>query len=384
MRIVKFRASLVLEGGVRLNAGKSYVMSDYMAKTLLKEYGYTIDNSQDIGDRYRPIDGSDLSGKNIMVWRSGGIGDLLFITPNIRYIKDTYNNVNIRIACAEKYSQLWQGHDVLYDHKSHPMPFPLELLEWADFHLHFEGAIESGGKAEYLHAVDLFSEYFHLQDRIPIERRRPFLAPTNDIDNKIKNMMRYQLNVSGRKPIIAIQMRASSPIRTFPERRMLEIIRELKGDGNDIILLDSPHRADEIDRMISRAKLNDIANASRTVKTIRDTISIIKKIDLLIAPDSSLTHIAGAIGVDKPTLALYGPFPSFVRTKYYPRCIAIDCKYKSINCSAPCYIHGHTSCKEAVRLNSPNGESPCFTSIKNKTIIYFVRKMLGAINNDNT
>ena len=39
---------------------------------------------------YKPYNGQDLTNKTLLVWRSGGIGDLLFIQPNLVYLKNKY------------------------------------------------------------------------------------------------------------------------------------------------------------------------------------------------------------------------------------------------------------------------------------------------------
>ena len=47
---------------------------------------------------YRPYLGQNAEDKTILVFRTGGIGDLLFIQPNLRYLKETYDNCNIKFA----------------------------------------------------------------------------------------------------------------------------------------------------------------------------------------------------------------------------------------------------------------------------------------------
>ena len=42
---------------------------------------------------YRPYSGEDLTDKTLLIWRTGGIGDLLFIQPNLVYLKNKYPTV---------------------------------------------------------------------------------------------------------------------------------------------------------------------------------------------------------------------------------------------------------------------------------------------------
>jgi ADP-heptose:LPS heptosyltransferase len=57
--------------------------------------------------------------------------------------------------------------------------------------------------------------------------------------------------------------------------------------------------------------------------------------DCVLAPDSSLTHIAGALEV--PAVALYGPFPWQIRTAYCETTRALT-RQEGFPC-APCHHH---------------------------------------------
>ena len=70
---------------------------------------------------------------------------------------------------------------------------------------------------------------------------------------------------------------------------------------------------------------------------IRQSASLVSVCDCIIAPDSAITHIAGAL--DVPCVAVYGSFPSLLRTAYQPKTIAIQGEGKC----APCMHHGRMS-----------------------------------------
>jgi ADP-heptose:LPS heptosyltransferase len=380
MRVVKFKHPLVLEGNNPLAAGESYVMSDHMFRQIKSKYAYVIESHYDLGDLYKPVDGSDMTGKNLLVWRTGGIGDLLFMSPCIKKLKEMYPGLKVRLACASKYSPLWDEHDLLDDGRSYPIPFSLSLIEWADYHLHFEGIIESGGRAEYIHAVDLFMEYFKLEGKMKDHEKRPILPNVNDVNKRVRRMFR-DLNIDTDKFTVLWQFKSSSPIRTFPERRVVELSDRIAADFDwNVLLIDHPSYAPVIDKYLAESRSHqNVYNITSLVKSIRETISIMGYVDMLIAPDSSLTHLAGSPRLDLPTLALYGPFLSAVRTKYYPKCIAIDAVWgpNGTHCT-PCYKHGHKPCDHA----NDRGESPCFSAIKNKTIIDLLEKMSKVIKKD--
>jgi ADP-heptose:LPS heptosyltransferase len=64
-----------------------------------------------------------------------------------------------------------------------------------------------------------------------------------------------------------------------------------------------------------------------------ESAAILTTCDVVLAPDSSLCHLAGAL--DIPTVALFGPFPWQTRTKYSPKTRALQ---GNARCS-PCFHH---------------------------------------------
>ena len=89
---------------------------------------------------YCPYLGQDLTGKTLLVFRTGGIGDLLFIQPNLRYLKEKYPDCTIKFACGPQYQSMvetWECVDQVLD-----LPFALKELRSSDYHALFEGVIE--------------------------------------------------------------------------------------------------------------------------------------------------------------------------------------------------------------------------------------------------
>jgi ADP-heptose:LPS heptosyltransferase len=366
---------LIVDGD-KLEANNKYVMSDFMAKQVVGRFSSAITTNEDLNKYYRKYDGSGLNSKKLLVWRTGGIGDLLFITPSLYRLHQKFSGLEVKLACSKKYLPLFKDHPLLIDKCAHALPFNANLLTWADYHIHFEGIIESGGRAKYIHAIDLFAEYFHLQNEIPMDLRRPILPAIDSVEDFrtiSKAIKKSTINL--KLPTILFQYKASSPVRTFPKRRIIELAKIIAIENNwNAIVVDSPHEAPEINKLINQAgNPPRLYNAASWVKSIRDTIALVSLVDILVVPDSALCHIAGAANMNKPTIALYGPFPSFVRTSYYPKCIALDADN---GCQLnPCFQHGHTPCKNATE----SGESPCFKSIKTKTILTLLKTMVQAL-----
>ena len=103
--------------------------------------------------------------------------------------------------------------------------------------------------------------------------------------------------------------------------------------------------------------------------TVRQSIVLAVRYNLVISPDTFMIQTAGAL--DKPLIGIYGPFPSEVRMKYFKNSIGLD---PSVVCS-PCYKHDFWACVKGF-------PSPCFTLISHIDILmaadYFKHKFTGA------
>ena len=130
------------------------------------------------------------------------------------------------------------------------------------------------------------------------------------------------------KARVGMQLRASSPIRSYPN--MNEVIYMVVEHGIEVVLFAEPN-AVIIDR---RHPL--ITNASADCLDMEDSVALASLCDCLIAPDSSFVHFGCAMNV--PTIGLYGSFSySIRRTEGHPNNYFIEAKGEC----APCNHHGH-------------------------------------------
>ncbi len=83
---------------------------------------------------------------------------------------------------------------------------------------------------------------------------------------------------------------------------------------------------------------HDVMDLSRRGLTWRQSAATLLTCDVVLAPDSSMMHVAGALGV--PCVALFGPFPWKLRTAYYKSVHALQ---GIDGCAmAPCFHAEHT------------------------------------------
>lgn len=129
MRIIEITKDFN-HNNVNYKAGTQLVMAEDIESQYRSLYKEKIGMSYPFESVGRPYKGEDLTNKRIMAFRTGGIGDILFINPVFRYLKKKYPSCFIRMAsgCKEPLENLPEV-DELYD-----MPFDASLLEKYGLH----------------------------------------------------------------------------------------------------------------------------------------------------------------------------------------------------------------------------------------------------------
>jgi len=304
---------------------------------------------------YRPFIGQeDLDDANILVFRTGGIGDLLFIQPNLRYIKEKHPTCKISFACGPQYQPMvenWPCVDEILD-----LPFPLASLQKAKYHVLFEGVIERCRQAETENAYNLFSKWMGLD--LPDELLLPKQDPKPELVEKCQSILKdWRIPEKG---FVVMQLRASSPVRSPRPEFWLDLVNKLTDKGHHVLLTDNPRQGEKVDEFIKKVYKKDMVhNFCSKSEDIAHSIAIISLAEGVIATDSAMNHIAAS--VDVPMMAIMGPFPGHIRFKTYPKADWIDSKRHCTHC----YLHGHKPCKEA----GPDGFSPCYDEISTDMVV---------------
>ena len=311
---------------------------------------------------YRPYTGQPLDGKTILVFRTGGIGDLLFIKPNLDYLKSRYD-CKIKFACGPQYQAMvetWECVDELLD-----LPFDAQHLFESDYHILFEGVIERCREAEVTNAYNLFSKWLglNLPDSLLVPKQEPKLEM---IEKCMKILNDWNLEDES---FILMQLRASSPVRTPRPEFWINIINQLTEKGHNIILTDNPRQSENVDNFIKDVKRPDkVFNFCQHSKSLDYSIAITKFAKMTLATDSAFNHIAASLGVK--CFAVMGPFPGTIRLKTYPKAAWVDAPMEC----APCFIHSHKPCPQA----GEDGFSPCYDNINIPNMIEKIEKLLNA------
>lgn len=345
-----------------------YVMALGIYQQLHYIYGRRIlkPSGMKFKNLYRPYTGQNLDDKSLLVTRTGGVGDLLFIQPNLVYLKEKFPTCNIKFACGPQYQAMvetWDCIDEVLD-----LPFTVTQLINSDYHAVFEGVIERCNEAKTSNAYNLFSKWLELN--LPDEKLRPKQKPKEEkVEECLEILKEWDLE---NKPFIVIQIRASSPVRTPRPSFWINLIDKLTDRDFNILITDSPHQSENIEKFISGLDNKHlIFNFCEHSKSIDYTIAITSLSKLAISTDSALIHIAQSVGT--PIFGIYGPFPAFVRLKTYKN---VDWVEGKLDCS-PCFIHGQKPCPK-----SRGDYSPCYDTIDLYETVEKIGRLVDDQNND--
>lgn len=249
----------------------------------------------------------------ILVVRPGGYGDVLFCTATLRALKEMHPSARIVFACLKPYADaLGNNPDV---DEVVPYPVPVEFWNRATHHLWLENVIEDGPETITTHAVDLIAAAAGVE---LVDKTMVYV--NSDVETAWAKERFPRID----KPRVGIQVQASALNRTYPFEALEKVAANLVVAGCEVFLFGNPGSLESDDRYVNLSALN---------LTFRQSGAVVETCDVMITPDSSLCHVAAALNI--PTVALFGPFPSRLRTAYQPSVYAID---GYAPCS-PCHHH---------------------------------------------
>ena len=100
MKVVRIEKDLIVDAQSYhkriLRSGEQYMFSDARMQKLTTMFSDYIGTVTDVSAYYKKYNGEDLNDKTLLVWRHGGIGDLMFMMPPLRLLKIKYPKVNGR------------------------------------------------------------------------------------------------------------------------------------------------------------------------------------------------------------------------------------------------------------------------------------------------
>jgi len=129
----------------------------------------------------------------------------------------------------------------------------------------------------------------------------PYRIYIDDSDREYVNNVLKNLP-SGR--IVAINAGAKSHLKRWTKEGFAYLIDKIKNDkGANIIMIGSPEDVETSSSILNQVKADVVNLVGKT--TVRQSVALLEKADLLITNDSAPLHIASIL--DKKVLAIFGP-----------------------------------------------------------------------------
>jgi ADP-heptose:LPS heptosyltransferase/SAM-dependent methyltransferase len=326
--------------------------------------------------RSKRLDPGRTDGRRMLVVRHGGFGDLLFLSPVLTALKRRYPNMRLDLMTHPRYQGAFRNHPAIGSLVGHRWPSAFRFFSY-DYIAFLDGAIETDPEAESENIYDLFArKYFGIE--LPDAEKKPVLSAESGRQHRLLE----QVPLLADSPLrIGLQLKANSPVRTPETDVWLRVVQAALGQAPDasLFIIAERSQAEAAERfrqeVLEKTPCKAAVNTASYTDSIEELIALVSLMDLVLAPDSSICHIAAAF--DIPTLGLYGPFPSALRTRYYGRTISLDAP---AHC-APCFTHGHWACREARSHQRTN--SPCFDNFKDSDLEEAIGRLLGQVRSHN-
>lgn len=294
--------------------------------------------------------------KRILLIRRGGIGDMMMLLPFAAWVKRQSPSCRVGIGMRKTLMPVVEGS-----------PAVDWVMEWTSGHgvyknwdcvINFKGVIESNPRSQWIHGVDIHwdwvgEDWTKVADK---EKIPQIVVKERSIESIERLWKRWEISKKY-KAVIAIQLSASSVLRTWhPEyNRVLSKLFAQQGVG--VIILDQhtyfEFREEGVFNYCGRLDLED-------------WVALINKVDMTIGPDSGASHIAGALG--KLFLGVYSSFDPDLRLRYYENSYAVTSNYEC----APCFFHHHDLCKRR-KIGMP---VPCMIALKPSVVYCKVRELM--------
>ncbi len=318
MHTLTLSAPVVLGPLGTLPAG-SYLVEDTQAASLLVQAprgAVRLGPAPQYWGDLSPGEGQEPS--SVLFARSGGFGDLLFLSPLLAEVRRRWPKCRIGVACAPARRCVLDGLGLVDTWES--VPPALTVCDGYERVIGFEGVIEASRE----HYVDALASSCGLELPAGPESRRSRYAITPAEKEWVSEM--YPRNPARKR--LGVQWQASEPARSYPLRDLHVVCGYLGQHGWDVWLLGEPDKVRA--RCQHDSGVRNVAMDERP--SFRQSCAILSTCDVVLAPDSALLHVAGALGL--PAVGLFGPIEPKTRIQYSP-------SIRPLKGALPCAGCGH-------------------------------------------
>jgi lipopolysaccharide heptosyltransferase II len=325
------------------------------------------------------------SVSRLLLIRPGGIGDAVLLIPVVKRLRDTFPSACIevlaerrnigtfalcpeidRILCYDKPQELLvvlrSDYDVVIDSEQwHRLSALVSRIIRSKLKIGY-GTNER--KRLFTHPIEYSHENYELNSffellkplgiDLPATTHVPFLTIPVDDQAAADKLLRALSN----QPFVVIFAGASIPEKKWPVTKFRSVVSFCMDIGCQVVLVGGVNDI-EVSDAVAR-DLNVLNLCGRT--SLVETSAVLARAALVICGDSGVLHIA--VGLDRPTVALFGPSSVGKWAPAGSKHVAIS---KQLKCS-PCSLFGTVSKCE-------NGES-CIREISVEEVTSVIPRLL--------
>lgn len=279
------------------------------------------------------------AGGATAVYRAGAIGDAVIATAFVNYLVQESGGV-VDVYAPARNLPLYAGLGA----KLYPLPCTLEAWESYDSHLPTDDLFSGQVGDTKLgtgpgNCYKRIYEWMGVWDEKTMAKYcKPMLHLVEPDHEELKAMGKWPLP----DPYFAYHVSSSGPTRTYPPKMgqdaVMALLEAYPQHHAVIIGLDNSNNF-----RVDHPRVIDLFN---TTKAIRSLFPVVANADFVVAPDSSVNHIAA--GLNTPCVSLWGSYDPQDRMTYYPLNVSV---FKPDVCPhAPCRPHAglpQAKCKDA-------------------------------------
>ncbi len=270
----------------------------------------------------------------ILILLLGRIGDMILFTPFIDILKSKYPNCYIDIICSKHnypiiqnnpnihnlivYTKNFGNHfsvllkiisqkyDLYIDPKDHysTESYIFSRIVRAKTKIGFTKNNKNNFDYKITKKSPLAKKHFSLKTmqafkyldiEIPNNPPKPILYENNSSKKYVEEFLE---NIPNQNIKIQINISASKEIRIWEMKNWQEVIQNFKNNSIISFILTCEPKHKKLAEQLSGSNLYKF-----NARNISDIISLVKKCDIIVSPDTSIVHIASAF--NKPIIALY-------------------------------------------------------------------------------
>jgi ADP-heptose:LPS heptosyltransferase len=231
---------------------------------------------------YTPV---PLFQKRLLVVRVGGFGDLMWLAPIYRTLRE--QGAHITHCAFPHYLPVLNG----FVDATTPYPIRADELAKYDAVAWLENIIEGRAVAPDEHPHDRLAAFFGLP---PSTKKAEYILTQEE-----KDWAGHQWPRTWRKRV-CLQPWSSALCKNYPP--VAQLMQMMHTEGWEILVVGSPLAKDQSPPPVPK----EIFDCTHRRMNMRQSIAMTSFCDMVVAPDSAFVHIAHAL--DMPCVGLFGSF----------------------------------------------------------------------------